>query len=236
MATVRVRVPVPTFGRHRRERDITIHQKATIKLGRAVLTLPVTSPEVRHTDIAAEWVQIPRPGQRPLLRKGADTLRQMQMTVLFVKKNGQHVENGLKVLEWFSNAAEPVVVAYGPFEAGRWRMTDVDVRSVRRQFGTNAITQAEVALTFVQAFDDGYKRPPSAKPPAAATGGTSATAPKPSPKAAPTARTHTVRRGETLSKIAADHYGDPNRYPEIARANGIKNPHRIYPGQKLRIP
>lgn len=44
---------------------------------------------------------------------------------------------------------------------------------------------------------------------------------------------YTVKRGDTLSKISAA-YGVSVK--EIAQANGLLNPNRIYPGQKLRIP
>lgn len=49
----------------------------------------------------------------------------------------------------------------------------------------------------------------------------------------PQVRIHVVRRGETLSSIAA-RYG--TTAAAIARANGIANPNLIYVGQKLRIP
>ncbi len=49
----------------------------------------------------------------------------------------------------------------------------------------------------------------------------------------PDGRVHVVRRGETLSTIAAK-YG--TTVGAIARANGIANPNLIYVGQKLRIP
>ena len=44
--------------------------------------------------------------------------------------------------------------------------------------------------------------------------------------------------GETLSRIARDTYGDPNRYQDIVRANPllISDPDRIFPGQQLKIP
>jgi nucleoid-associated protein YgaU len=49
---------------------------------------------------------------------------------------------------------------------------------------------------------------------------------------------HTVERGENLSKIAKEHYGNANKYPEIFEANKpmLKDPDKIYPGQVLRIP
>jgi nucleoid-associated protein YgaU len=51
-------------------------------------------------------------------------------------------------------------------------------------------------------------------------------------------RLHVVRRGDTLSEIARDNYGDPGRFRDIVRANplAIGDPNRIFPGQTLTIP
>ncbi|MFH1811524.1 MAG: LysM peptidoglycan-binding domain-containing protein [Pseudomonadota bacterium] len=50
--------------------------------------------------------------------------------------------------------------------------------------------------------------------------------------------TYTVKPGDTLSKIAKEAYGDPMRWPDIARANQDKlsDPNHIAPGQKLKLP
>ena len=47
-----------------------------------------------------------------------------------------------------------------------------------------------------------------------------------------------VKSGDTLSKIAKAHYGDASKYNAIFEANTpmLKDPDKIYPGQKLRIP
>ncbi len=49
---------------------------------------------------------------------------------------------------------------------------------------------------------------------------------------------YTVKAGDTLSKIAAAHYGSANKYPIIFEANRpmLSDPDKIYPGQSLRIP
>ncbi len=49
---------------------------------------------------------------------------------------------------------------------------------------------------------------------------------------------HEVKKGETLSKIAQQYYGDASLYPKIFEANQdvLKNPDLIRVGQKLRIP
>ncbi len=56
--------------------------------------------------------------------------------------------------------------------------------------------------------------------------------------AEPEAVFHTVERGDTLSKISKEHYGDANQYPLIFEANKpmLQDPDKIYPGQVLRIP
>jgi nucleoid-associated protein YgaU len=46
-----------------------------------------------------------------------------------------------------------------------------------------------------------------------------------------------VQRGDTLSRIAAEEYGDPGLWRNIAEANpDITNPRRMMPGQVLIIP
>jgi nucleoid-associated protein YgaU len=57
-------------------------------------------------------------------------------------------------------------------------------------------------------------------------------------QAAPEAQYYEVKSGDTLSKIAKQHYGDANKYHQIFEANRpmLKDPDEIYPGQRLRIP
>lgn len=54
----------------------------------------------------------------------------------------------------------------------------------------------------------------------------------------PPATYYTVESGDTLWKIADQHYGDGSKYPQIFEANKpmLKDPDKIYPGQVLRIP
>lgn len=54
----------------------------------------------------------------------------------------------------------------------------------------------------------------------------------------PEATFYTVKKGDSLSKIAKEQYGDAMKYPAIFEANTpmLKDPNLIYPGQVLRIP
>jgi len=64
-------------------------------------------------------------------------------------------------------------------------------------------------------------------------GGASSTAP-----AAQSYQTYEVKSGDSLSKIAKQHYGNANEWKRIFEANTdvLKDPNKIFPGQKLKIP
>lgn len=57
-------------------------------------------------------------------------------------------------------------------------------------------------------------------------------------KPEPEAKFYEVKKGDSLSKIAKEFYGDAMKYPTIFEANKpmLKDPNLIYPGQMLRIP
>jgi nucleoid-associated protein YgaU len=64
-------------------------------------------------------------------------------------------------------------------------------------------------------------------------GGASSTAP-----AAKAYEVYVVKSGDSLSKIAKQHYGNANDWKRIFEANTdvLKDPDKIFPGQKLKIP
>lgn len=87
--------------------------------------------------------------------------------------------------------------------------------------------------------DEDKKKPAPAKPDFSnVQSGSSSTAPAPAPAAGGGAKIYTVLKGDTLSKIAKDHYGNANKWRKIYEANQniIKDPDKIFPGQKLNIP
>ncbi len=49
---------------------------------------------------------------------------------------------------------------------------------------------------------------------------------------------YTIEKGDSLSKIAKERYGDAMKWKELFEANRevIKDPDLIYPGQQIRIP
>lgn len=64
------------------------------------------------------------------------------------------------------------------------------------------------------------------------------TVPEPVAPPGPEKQFYTVKKGDYLSKIAKEVYGDAKKYPLIFEANKpmLKDPDLIYPGQVLVIP
>jgi nucleoid-associated protein YgaU len=58
------------------------------------------------------------------------------------------------------------------------------------------------------------------------------------PRTSTPPETYTVKSGDSLSKIAQQHYGDGKKWRAIFEANRdlISNPDLIHPGQVLKIP
>ena len=80
-----------------------------------------------------------------------------------------------------------------------------------------------------------YPKPePQAAP---ATGGGAAEAPD-APAAATESEFYVIQAGDTLSKLAKEHYGNAMEYMKIFEANRevIEDPNKIFVGQKIRIP
>lgn len=84
----------------------------------------------------------------------------------------------------------------------------------------------------------GFKNPGEQSP----TGPTTDPAPGPfidpdrPPVTAPTFRDYTVRQGDSFESIALEAFGSKDYWPVIARANPLKDPRRLSPGQILKIP
>jgi nucleoid-associated protein YgaU len=59
----------------------------------------------------------------------------------------------------------------------------------------------------------------------------------PAVEAEPEVTFYEIQKGDTLWAIAKKHYGDGNKYNQIFEDNRevIKDPDRIFPGQKIRI-
>lgn len=86
--------------------------------------------------------------------------------------------------------------------------------------GTGTAPAAKAIQNLVKQPDGSYRPAPAAR----------------AAPAAPAGGRVTVGKGDTLWAIAARTLGDGNRWQEIARANGVRNPRSLQPGQVLTIP
>lgn len=132
---------------------------------------------------------------------------------------------------------EPPVLRleFGPAEAGLWVLQTLTPTGLERrrpsdlarwlvEFEVQLLQFREPTVLLTPAQQAAAARP-------ATTGGTSGTA-----KGKSTGRTYTVRAGDTLSAIAARLLGNAKRWPEIAKANSIRDPRALRVGQVLRLP
>lgn len=110
---------------------------------------------------------------------------------------------------------------------------DLD-KTVRRDDGARTRAPFTVTLLEYVAVDLIVAvRPTPAK---AAQDRAPATPAKPRTGTAGTARTYTVKKGDTLWEIAARHLGDGRRWRQIADLNGVRDPRKLRIGTVLRLP
>ena len=204
--------------------------------------LTATNPANDHRGLGPEFVSIDRAGMFPLFVRKGDRLRESTLSGVIAsgpEVDAPGVEAALQILVAIVRLAEPVVIAFGPLEAGTWYVSNLDIRAVRRQPGTNAANWVEVELEIVEHKLDPLPPAPipqlaptpiAAAPPAPAPVAPATSAPTPGP------RTHTIVRGDTLWDLAGRYYRDNYQWRRIADANGVRDPRKLVIGQRLTIP
>lgn len=239
------------------------HPKATIVTENGVrLVLPFAPREVEHDGFTDEFANLSRAGRKPLTVRTGDGLRAVSFGVFLGYGDPQRsVEPLLKTLARIAAAGDSCVISLSALEAGRrWNLTGLTVSTLMRQHGTNAVTRANVSLTFTEDVEavikvgpiSGGKKPKKPKkgkgnkddkgPRDTMSGGTQAVGVggyrpnAPGSRSKPTTQRHTVARGETLPKIALLYYGDPSEWRRIAQASDVRDPRKLKAGDRLIIP
>lgn len=202
------------------------------------IRIPYAPVEVTHSH-GAEYADVDRVGRKPLLVYKNPKRKEMSFTLTvadrYVAVPGSPTTPHLNVsakyiattlMNW-ANGGTRLRVTYGYFENNNWRITDISTRSLKRSSTSNEFTHAEISLTFTEVQDVKVGTGP-------VSGGVKPAPSKVTP--APKTRTYVVKKGDTLSKISIKFYGTAAKWRKIADANKLKNPNRIFPGQKLKIP
>lgn len=179
-----------------------------------------------------DWTQVDRVGLEPLLMRKAAKLEEISFSINLAHRHDFYADQGghLAALQRVARSRQRVMFRYSETEAGLWRVTACSAGSEYRHPATNRITRATADVTLTRASDPAPAVGPVSRP-ARPSGG-----PAGSPGGG---RFHTVRRGDTLWGLAHHYYGNAFRWPVIYDANRAQigpNPHRLRPGQRLRIP
>lgn len=225
MATVRFRIPGerPPFHHHRR----------AVLIGRFErIGLPITAPEVAHTDVGRAWAELERTGRKPLLVPRELKLTKLSFDVTLVRTHDQeaNVNDYIAKLRRLARGTTPLAFAYGYTERGAWQITSLTFRTVRRRQGPNDPTRIDATIELTESSVENttrWVRPPA---PTAARRAAEHPASRPGP------RTHVVVAGDTLWNLAVAYYGNGSEWTRIAAANGIRDARHLTVGQRLVIP
>jgi hypothetical protein len=202
------------------------HPKAVLEAEQGTrLVLPFAPRDGELDGLADTWERVERPGRRPLNLHSGEGLPTLELPLVLARADHQDsIEDLLEKLRKLGKARERVVLSnMSPLERGPWRITGLKIGSTARQHGTNHITRATATLTLTAASDALSRRGPL-------SGG------KDTGKGSDVRR-YTVKKGDTLRKLADRFYGSPGKWQIIAKENGIKKPGAdLKPGRVLRIP
>jgi len=184
---------------------------------------------------SAQWTSPPSPGQNvPKLKFNQGQPGTMSLNLTFdttdtgdpvtVSTNKLlallSVQQGLKDTDSQNNSCRPpfVIFHWGRFHSFKAIVEKLDVKfTYFAQDGTPLRAKANLSMKQYEEEDAWGPQNP--------TSGTLR------PHAV-----HTVAPGETIDRIAAVRYGDPNRWRLIADANGVRDPIELMPGTTLLIP
>lgn len=243
------RTVLPASPRTSRTKKTAMTMQA--EAGGTVLSIPYAPQNVSHTDMVVDYVTVPRPGlienvvfsnvQRP---KMSMDLKVYDKKVVATTNGSETLLRALSVIQAIQSMARKgtrVRIAYGALESGLWYITNLQVRTTKRDPLTDEIIGADVTLDCLRGDSaisgtgtgpvSGGVKSPSKPPPAAATPSNPTKSP-----AKPSARYHRVKSGDTLYAISIKFYGAGSKWTRIADANRIKDPRKLKIGLNLRIP
>lgn len=181
--------------------------------------LPFAPRELTVDGFAATFARLNRPGLAPLtVRNGVGTTGVSFTAILGHLDRDEPIGDTIAALRKVAAAGPRVRFSYSDVEAGWWRIDSLSIQIVDR----NPLQQPTRANASFQLIADVSTGPVPIAPPAAGGGRGW--------------RMHVWRRGDTWHKVARRYLGDGSRWPEITKANRIRNPRSIRPGRRLRIP
>lgn len=224
---------------------LAAHPKALLVAeGGPTFVFPLAPLSTEADGFSPSWGGVERDGRKPYTYVDGVPLKTLSFTCTARTPRGLDPHGQVPIEEdvlrpltdLLALAPKLFIQRMGFTERGAWACDGLKITATARQHGTNLITRATLAFTFLEFANAGTvaKVGPvtggAVVPPAVPAPAPAAAAPKPAPTV------HVVVSGDSLVKISTRYYGTPNRWRDIATANRLPNPDRIFPGQRLTVP
>jgi LysM repeat protein len=197
--------------------------KTRTKNNRLLFKAPYAPKEVTYSGYENVYEEITRPDRKPIVRRSGESLRRMSMQLFVGSPNRQNsVNTELRTLEKLAASRIPLIVEYDPRTYGFWHISSLSYNSVERRVDSDNITRATVDIEFVEVPDPTVFTLNLIK----------------KIKYTDRPKSYTTKKKDTLESIVKRFYGTTNKniVKAVAKANNIKNPKHIKPGQKITLP
>ena|SRR5215218_10325800 len=201
----------------------------------AALTLPLGKKKPLFSDGIGQWTTVPRPRRRALTEFDGELPLKYTFDVCLSAFPDGDVEPLIgRILGWAARMDQPyqptLLSVKGPIVYPQLtyflsKCDQIDESMEFNDAGRICRQFLDLELTEYVAPDLVIQTPPPAQ-----------AAQERAAQSAPSERTYTVARGDTLSSIAARVMGKASLWLELSEANGIRDPRRLQIGQVLRIP
>lgn len=195
------------------------------------------SPTGGESEVGHNFGTVDRAGRLTVSRAKGRKLREANFEhVLASGDPHKSIDSRLKTYTDLAERGQKIKISGGSgnLEGGRWWIITGLSITIEERGTDNGVSVANLAWSFTEHADVTTKIIGPA--PKSTTKAKKPTTSKAKPQTA--ARIHTVKRGDTLGKIAKRYYGKESRWREIYAANRgrVKHPARISIGWKLKIP
>lgn len=188
------------------------------------------------------WEEVARPRRKTVTTWAGMPARRLQVSIILDNWIAStSIERTIRQLERLAlprEGGQPPVVrvdAKGgalPWQSRRWVIDAISWGDALMNSNGNRTRQAAVVTFLEYVSDDLIERVPPAKKRRNTKKRKEGTGSKKGAKE----KRYTVKRGDSLSKIAARKLGDARRWRELAKLNNIRDPRNVRVGQVLRLP
>lgn len=237
MAAIVVSIPIPAVAAAAAKATKGKHPKLIVRgvTTKEYVTVPYApSTGGSRSGAAPTYARQQRPGRPDLVIRQFEPTDVLALDLYFAHPDYfEDVEKDIAFLETLADHDEAVILqGCSPTWAGPWYITELTYEYSEFQPYTNRVTRSTAHVQFTAATDVHLPTGP-------VNGGVKkkkATHKATHKKAKAKPKFYVVKRGDTLSGIAAKVLHHANLWGRIASLNHIRNPNSIYPGQKLRLP